>query len=61
MPLTHSIDIDSNKSKVKLLGGLKMLLNIIQTQKGADMRLRMAAGAAIINICDGDGKGETCY
>lgn len=38
-----------------MLGGLRMLLNILQTKKNADFKLQMAAGAALFNICDGDG------
>lgn len=48
------LDNNANKAKVKMLGGLRMLLNILQTKKNADFKLQMAAGAALFNICDGD-------
>jgi hypothetical protein len=53
--LSPRIVQDANKAKVKMLGGLRMLLNILQTKKNADFKLQMAAGAALFNICDGDG------
>jgi hypothetical protein len=53
--LSSRIVQDANKAKVKMLGGLRMLLNILQTKKNADFKLQMAAGAALFNICDGDG------
>jgi hypothetical protein len=52
---------DANKAKVKMLGGLRILLNILQTKKNADFKLQMAAGAALLNICDGDGTHNLHY
>ena len=38
-----------------MLGGLRILLNILKTKKLADFKLQMAAGSALLNICDEDG------
>eukprot|EP00005_Dracoamoeba_jomungandri_P002247 CAMPEP_0174261196 /NCGR_PEP_ID=MMETSP0439-20130205/11288_1 /TAXON_ID=0 /ORGANISM="Stereomyxa ramosa, Strain Chinc5" /LENGTH=703 /DNA_ID=CAMNT_0015345635 /DNA_START=49 /DNA_END=2160 /DNA_ORIENTATION=- len=48
------IDHSANKKKVIDLGGVTMLINILQTGKNVDDKLKLACAGALINIIDND-------
>lgn len=49
---------DANKSKVKLLGGVQVLFNVIRTvpKKEKEVKLRLAATTTMLSLCDENGK-----
>jgi len=48
------LDSNANKSKVKLLGGVQVLFNVIRTvpKKEKEVKLRLAATTTMLSLCD---------